>query len=114
MKRILTSLREKKRYIVFEVISKKQAAFQNVADAIMDSFKKFLGEKECSKAAPFLLANKWNKNAQRGILRINHAFKDAAKACLSLIESIEGEKGIVRSIVTSGTLKRAFAIMKSM
>lgn len=111
MKAILPSLREKKRYIVFEVISKGQAGFQETSQAIMESLSRFLGEKELAKASPAILPDKWNKSMQRGIIRINHNYMDAAKACFCMISRVNNE-GIVRSVTTSGTLKKASAIMR--
>jgi len=111
MKAILPSLREKKRYIVFEVISKGQVSFQEASSAIVESLSRFLGGKELAKASPVILPDRWSKSRQRGIIRINHNYMDAAKACFCMIGRVTDE-AIVRSVTTSGTLKKASAIMR--
>jgi ribonuclease P/MRP protein subunit POP5 len=108
IKPILPSLREKKRYLVFEVISKQKIQdFNKVRDAIMNSALEFLGQLGMAKAGVIILKDKWNKDKQRGILRVNNKHVDNLKAALTFVEKINGADAIVRSVGVSGILKKA-------
>ena len=59
LKPVLPSLREKKRYLVFEVISKEKIKdFKPVSDAVKDASYHFLGVFGMAKAGIMLLENK--------------------------------------------------------
>src|SRR3989344_1987708 len=81
IKPILPSLRKKKRYIAFEVISKgKIAEFEPVSKEIMRAAHHCLGMFSMADAGIMPLANKWDAEKQRGILKVNHKQVDAVKA----------------------------------
>jgi len=108
LKSVLPSLREKKRYLVFEVISKekiKDAA--SVSNAIFHSSLQFLGQFGVAKAGLIVLNNKWNPELQRGIVRVGHKHVDALKAALVFANKINDQDVIFRSIGISGILKKA-------
>ena len=88
MKRLLPSLREKKRYIVFETTNPNK---------VDKALKDFLGILGMSKVNPLVMKDKFKKN--RGIVRINHAYKDEVIMALSLVN--------VKVIGVSGILKKA-------
>ena len=68
LKPVLPSLREKKRYLVFEVISKgKISNADEVSDAIWRSSLQFIGQLGAAKAGLMVLNNKWSSELQRGI-----------------------------------------------
>ena len=90
MKRLLPSLREKKRYIVFEAKVSKMA--------IDNALKEFLGILGMSKVNPLVMEDKFKNN--KGIIRINHAYKDEVITALSLIKGL-------KVISVSGILKKA-------
>lgn len=90
-------MREKKRYIVFEVngnLSKKM-----VFDSINNSLKEFLGILGLSKVNPVVMSDKFN--GTRGIIRINHRFKDEVIVALGLSNMK------IKIITVSGILKKA-------
>lgn len=108
LKPILPSLREKKRYLVFEVISaQKVEDFKLVWNAIKNSCLRFVGELGFAKAGMVPLENKWNPKLQRGIIKISHRHVDTVKASLMFADKIEGKEVIVRSIGISGILNKA-------
>ncbi len=97
MKRLLPSLREKKRYIVFEAnISDKKIIFNEIDNVL----NKFLGILGMSKVNPFIMKDKFKNN--RGIIRINHAYKDEVITSLSLIKKFK-----ISVIGVSGILNKA-------
>ena len=108
IKPILPTLREKKRYLAFEILSKSKIKdFSSVSSAIWASSLSFLGELGAAKAGIWVLADKYNPEKQRGIIRVNHKHVDGLKASLALVRQIEGNDAIVRSITVSGILRKA-------
>ena len=108
LKPILPSLREKKRYLVFEVISNEQIKnADDVANALWHFIMQFLGQLEAAKAGIILLNNKWNPMIQRGIIKVGHKHVDALKAALMFANKINNHEVIFRSIGVSGILKKA-------
>ena len=108
LKPVLPSLREKKRYLVFEVISKEKISDSGlVSEAIQDCSLGFLGQLGAAKAGIMVLGNKWNPSLQRGIIKVNHKNVDALKASLVFANKIGNNEAIFRSIGVSGILRKA-------
>ena len=108
IKPLMPTLREKKRYLVYEVISQNKindAAHAN--KAIMDASKQFLGHLGMAKAGIIPLNDQWNNDRQRGVIRVNNKHTDHAKAAFTFIKSIDNNEVIVRSVGASGVLKKA-------
>jgi ribonuclease P/MRP protein subunit POP5 len=108
IKPILPSLRKKKRYIAFEVVSKdKITDFGDVSKEIMRAAHDCLGRFSMADANIMLLANKWNPDSQRGILKVSHTKVDAVKASFVFANKIGSKDAIIRSLGVSGILKKA-------
>lgn len=108
LKPILPSLREKKRYLAFEVISKEKISdFSAVSNAIHHCSLQFLGQLGSAKAGIIPLENKWNPQLQRGILKVSHKHVDAVKSALIFADKIDGKDAIFKSIGVSGILRKA-------
>lgn len=97
MKPLLPSLKEKKRYVVFEIISGTQKYPEK---EIKEAFRKLFGEVGLSEAGLIFLKNKW-KN-KRGIIRVNHKNVDRLKASFCMVKGMT-----IKSVGVSGTLKKA-------
>ena len=97
MKPLLPSLKEKKRYVVFEVISESNSYPEK---EIKDAFLKLFGEIGLSEAGLIFLRNKYQNN--RGIIKVNHKNVDRLRASFCILK-----KPIIKSVGTSGTLKKA-------
>ena len=108
IKPLLPSLREKKRYLAYEVISESRFydAFA-VNKAILEAAKDFLGISVMSRAGILPINDKWNAALQRGIMRVNNKHVDDLKASLIFVKNIEGKDAIVRSVGASGILRKA-------
>ena len=108
LKPILPSLREKKRYLVFEVISKEKINdAESVSNAIWNCSLQFLGQLGTAKAGIIVLNNKWDPQLQRGIIKVGHKNVDALKSALMLADKIGSREVIFRSLGVSGILKKA-------
>ncbi len=97
MKPMLPTLKEKKRYIVFEVISEEEQDIRTTAEKTMQAF---LGKLLINKSGARVIKTEKNK----GIIRVNHNFVNEVKASF-VVSNIP--ETIIRSIKTSGTLKKA-------
>ncbi|MEK6950047.1 MAG: Rpp14/Pop5 family protein [Nanoarchaeota archaeon] len=108
IKPLMPTLREKKRYLVYEVISKSRFNDAvHVNKAILDASKEFLGNLGMAKAGILPLDDQWSQNIQRGVIRVSNKHVDNAKAAFVFVKSIGNHEAIVRSVGASGVLKRA-------
>ncbi|MFH1053334.1 MAG: Rpp14/Pop5 family protein [Candidatus Woesearchaeota archaeon] len=108
LKPLLPSLREKKRYLAFEIISKKPINdFKIVSQSLWSSFLEYLGKFGVSKAGLWILPDKYDAKNQRGLIRVNNKEVDSLKSALIMIKEIQGQDVIIRSVGVSGILKKA-------
>ncbi len=103
MKPLLPSLKEKKRYLAFEV--SKPIKFKLVSKAIWDNVLNYLGTKGTAQAGIWLLNDKYKKN--KGLIRVSNKHVDDLKTSLALIKKIDNKDVIVKSLGVSGILNKA-------
>jgi len=110
LKSLLPTLRERKRYLVFELIMEGQIKdFKAVKDEIIYSASSLIGDLGLSRANIRFIDEKTREN--KGMIMVNHDFLDHLRASLALIRSINGVPAIVRSLGASGTIKKAGALL---
>ena len=108
LKPVLPSLREKKRYLVFEIVSKEKINnIDQISSSIMNHSFKFMGQIGVAKAGIMVLKNKWNAELQRGIIKVGHRYVDDVKSALMLMSVIDNKDAIFRSLGVSGVLNKA-------
>jgi len=108
LKPLLPTLKEKKRYLAFEIISNsKIKAFSEISKAIWSSTLSFAGTKGAARMGMWVFPEKYNPEKQRGLIRVSHRSLDELKASLALIKNIEEQTVIVRSIGASGIMEKA-------
>lgn len=103
-KPLLPSLREKKRYIVFELSSEKNIPLDLAKDTINKEAESFLGKLTLAKAGLIFLDD-WK--AQRGIIKINNKYEDHIKAVFTQINKIQNQNVLFKSVGISGILNKA-------
>lgn len=107
IKGLLPALREKKRYVVCEVLSEKPIANRAaVTNAILSSFLSLFGEASLAHAGLQPIPE-YNAENQRTIVRVGHTSVPALKAAITLVRTIDHQSVIVRSVSVSGMLKKA-------
>ena len=104
IKPVLPSLREKKRYIVYEIKSEKPLSFEEVKQELEKKMIQFLGELGYGKAGVRIM-DLWEDN--KGMIRTNTKFVDEVKTALALTERIGNQRVIIKSVGVSGILKKA-------
>ncbi|MBW2969501.1 hypothetical protein KY319_00050 [Candidatus Woesearchaeota archaeon] len=108
LKPLLPTLKEKKRYLAFEIISKsKIKAFSEVSKVIWASTLSYAGTKGAAKIGLWILPETYNPEKQRGLIKVGHKHLEELKAALALITQIEQQPAIIRSIGASGILAKA-------
>lgn len=110
--KLLPSLKQKKRYLVFEVISDKKFSSTEIEKEVAQALLNFLGQLGVAKSAPLFIKEKFNQPQQRFALKINHKFVDEAKVALTLIKKIKNTPVIIKSLITTGIIKKASKSLK--
>ncbi|MBI2565081.1 hypothetical protein HYV79_03795 [Candidatus Woesearchaeota archaeon] len=104
LKQLLPSLREKKRYVLFEILSNKQHDAKSIINSLTHNYTQFHGELNLAHAGLLPLFDTFSKN--KGIIRINNLHVDDLRAALTLVSSIDQEQVIMRSLSVSGVLNK--------
>ena len=103
----MPSLREKKRYLAYEVISENKFNDSNsVNKAILSAANQLLGHLGMAKAG-LIPIDIWDENMQRGIIRVNNKHVKELQASLIFVDNIQGKEAIVKSVGASGILRKA-------
>ncbi len=108
IKPLLPSLRERKRYLAYQVISEYRFNDAvHINKAILDAANEFLGNMGMAKAGIIPINDKWSEKMQRGILRVSHKHVDELKASLIFVKNIQGKEVVIKSVGASGILRKA-------
>ena len=99
IKQIMPSLKEKKRYIAYDVIAEAEPSPREIEQAITKRMLSFVGELGVSQAGILF--------PKPGIVRVSHLSAEYAKAALALVKEINGKPVALRSLGTSGMLNKA-------
>ena len=101
MAKVSSALREKKRYIVFEIVG--NAGCSDAVTQTQESFTRLFGTLDAAKAG--IKTIKATKN--RCMISTNRKYVDKSKAALIMVKSIKNSAVILRSIGVSGSVKGA-------
>ena len=96
--KLLPTLKEKKRYLVYEV----SEAITNHKE-IIDQTNSLLGIFEGAKAGLQLIVGE----GKRGIIRVTSQYSDKLRFCMALIEKLGNKKVNLKTIYVSGLLNKA-------
>jgi RNase P/RNase MRP subunit POP5 len=105
VKPILPSQKEKKRYLVYEVITKKKLD-KDPSKQIVAKAKRILGLFDSSEAG--IQPVTYDKKKQRGVVRVNYKYVNKLKTSLMLMNSTERTTFILKTIGVSGILRKAY------
>ena len=99
------SLRGRKRYIAYQVISEDKFILQDLINSIWHSLLNLLGELGASQADIWIAKDTWDEKKQIGIIRCSHDNVEQVRAALALIERIGDIRVIVKVLGISGSIK---------
>ena len=104
MKPLLPTLKERKRYILFELTSEKKIEKKIVGEQVRKACLQFLGELGMARAGVQFLPETYNNG--KGIIRVGHKYVDEVKAALALVSKIDGKKASFNISKVSGIIDR--------
>ena len=107
MKSILPTLREKNRYVAFEVLSDSPISRGDVVKASWGGVLRFLGELGAAKTSLWVMD--WDDASKTGVLKVSHSSLDDVRAALALVKEVNGSRAAFRVLGVSGTVKKARA-----
>lgn len=102
-----SSLREKKRYLVFEIHSPDDHELGDVVDAIWDAALDLFGEKGVAEAEPWVIKDLFDEDAQRGGMKVNKDMAEQMRAALTLITEIDNTSASLHVLGVTGTMDSA-------
>ena len=105
MKPYPAAMREKRRYILFEVRSEKKPKASEVRRAVTDEVLSLIGSKGSAEAAYQFID--YDEKTMKGIIRVNNRGVDNAIQALTLVREISFNKALVHIIRVTGTVKKA-------
>lgn len=100
----MPSLREKKRYIAFEISSQERFNSFEAGKAITNSALNLIGELGVGKAGIMHLPEVYKNN--KGIVRVNNKYLDHTRASFALIKSINNKPATMKSLSASGAINK--------
>ncbi|HWQ50019.1 MAG TPA: Rpp14/Pop5 family protein [Methanosarcina sp.] len=103
MKRLLPSLRAKKRYLAFELISEVPVSRSDLVKEVMSSVSSLLGDVTASECDIKMLGFEDSK----GIIQCSHTKVKETRASLATLTRVNGKRATVHILGASGTIKRA-------
>jgi ribonuclease P/MRP protein subunit POP5 len=101
-KRLLPSLREKKRYVAYEVLTESKFTSHQIKETIILNFKELFGTDGLSKAGLDFVDFEDNK----GIIRVSNKSLDMLKATFCFVRKLNKDDIVLRSLGVSGILKK--------
>lgn len=106
MKSLPPALRDKYRYLKFEIHSEEDVELGEVVNQVWSHSLEFLGSKGCSKTDLWVIGNQFDQENQQGIVRVKRDMEEDFRAALSTVDSFNGEKGFVEVKKVSGSIKK--------
>jgi ribonuclease P/MRP protein subunit POP5 len=100
-----SSLRGRRRYIAYQVISESKFIFQDLSNSIWHSLLNLLGELGASKSDIWVARDIYDEIKQIGIIRCSHDNVEQVRTALSLIERIGDVRVVVKVLGISGSIK---------
>lgn len=101
------TLREKNRYIAYQVVSENKLIFSDLNSAMWNSILNFLGELESAKARVWIMKDTYDEGKQTGTIKCSHDFVERARSALILIQRIGDARVAIKILGVSGTMKGA-------
>lgn len=106
LKSVLPSLREKKRYLIYKVLSQQSLPYTVIKPSLLQSISQFIGDVGMAESGVQFIDEAHDLSAQSGIIRINHKYLDKIRASFCGTPSLNSVPVIVRSVSASGMINK--------
>ncbi|HLC51546.1 MAG TPA: Rpp14/Pop5 family protein [archaeon] len=101
------TLRDRKRYIVFQAFSESKISYEDLSTAVWHSCLNFLGEHGVGDANMNLIKDTFDPDKQTCVLRCSHTSVDGVRTALALIRRIGDSRVVIKVNGISGTIRGA-------
>ncbi len=102
-----SSLREKQRYIIFEILSDDTPDLGAFVNTAWDTMLDLLGERGVAQAQPWILKDLYDVDQQKGGIRVHKDHVEDVRAALTLITEIDRTPVTVHVLGVTGTMDSA-------
>jgi len=99
------TLRVRRRYIKFKILSDDSIAYSDLEHAIWDAMFDFFGEDGVAKMDMWLIKNLYDEGQQTGVIRCNNKSVQDVIAGLGLLTRLGDVRIVVKILRISGTIK---------
>lgn len=101
------TLRENARYLVFEIISKKDFGIAEVVDSVWQASLLLFGETGASRFSLWVPFNLYDLEKKRGIIKCAHTSVEEVRAAIASVRHIGNEPVIIHILGVTGTILSA-------
>lgn len=98
---------ERDRYMVFEIVSKKEFPLASIVKTFWGAILQLYGEAGTASMSVRIPSNLYDRSQRKGIISCNHESVEMVRAAIASIRQIDGENVIVMTLGVSGTMKSA-------
>ncbi len=98
----MPSLREKKRYLHYEVTGDGSLSAEDIKHAVHEAIQKFLGDYGCAQAGIQYIEN----TDKQGIIKTNVKQVNQVKTALALIKTIKNQNVMIATTKISGMINK--------
>jgi ribonuclease P/MRP protein subunit POP5 len=105
LKFLLPTLREKDRYIAFQVISEEPIAYSDLEAAVLNTLLDFYGEYGFAELSLWIIKNLYDPGSQIGVVRCNNKSVQKTIAGLGLVSRLGETRITIKISKVSGTIK---------
>lgn len=99
------TMRMRKRYIKFEIVSEHAIIYEDLEHAIWNTLLDFYGEHGVAQTDMWLVKNLFDVKKQTGVIRCNHTSVPQVIAGLGLLTRLGDVRIIVKILKVSGTIR---------
>ncbi len=105
MKPFPQTMKENRRYLVFEVIGEQKFSKEEVSKALWKTMFSMIGTTGAAASGFWIIDFK--EEEQKGMLRCNSEWLEFIRGVLCFLTEVNNKKAFIHIIRTSGTIKKA-------
>lgn len=99
------TLRSKKRYVKFKVISEEPIVYADLEHSIWNTLLDFYGEYGTAELDLWLIKNLYDKNEQTAVIRCNNKAVCKVIAGLGMLTRLGDSRIVIKVLKVSGTIR---------
>ncbi len=104
-------MKEKRRHLLFKIVSETKHDSRSVNEALWSAVKSLYGAHGAAETG--FNIEKFDEKTQTGILRCTNIGVDKIRAALALLQRVNNKKAYVHIIRVTGTIKKANEIIST-